>query len=63
MRLMLQLLSWAALGATIVPPVSYLAGATTLDAVKAWMLGATVVWFLVTPLWMGRDEQGTRDQG
>jgi hypothetical protein len=54
MRSVLQLLSWAALAATIVPALYYLAGATSLATLKTWMLWATVVWFMVTPLWMGR---------
>jgi hypothetical protein len=27
-----------------------------LDATKGWMLAATVVWFVATPLWMDRPE-------
>lgn len=55
MRLTLQLISFAALAATIAPPVMFLVSGGSLDAVKVWMLGATVVWFVVTPLWMERD--------
>jgi len=55
MRRLLQAVSWAALAATLVPPVLYLAGQTSLDAVKSWMLGATIAWFVVTPMWMDRE--------
>ena len=51
MRLVLQIISWAALVATIGPPVLYLAGRMTLDQTKLVMLVATIVWFVTTPFW------------
>jgi hypothetical protein len=54
MRLILQLISLAALVATIVPPILFLVGQLTLDPTKWTMLAATLVWFAVTPFWMGR---------
>jgi hypothetical protein len=54
MRLILQLISLAALVATIVPPILFLVGQLTLDSTKWIMLAATLVWFAVTPFWMGR---------
>jgi hypothetical protein len=58
MRRILQVFSWAALGATIVPSVLYLRDGLPLDAVKAWMLAGTVVWFVTAPLWMDRENTG-----
>jgi hypothetical protein len=57
MRLILQLISWAALTATTVPPMLFLSGRLTLADTKTWMLWATVVWFVVTPLWMDREKE------
>lgn len=54
MRIVLQIVSWAALVATIVPPILFLAGRLTLDQSKWTLLLATVVWFATAPLWMGR---------
>jgi len=55
-RRMLQTLSWMALAGTLVPAILYVTGAVTLASVKTWMLAATVVWFVTTPLWMDRHE-------
>lgn len=52
MRPLLQLASWIALAATLVPSVLYLGGSMPLDTVKTWMLAGTVVWFAATPFWM-----------
>lgn len=56
MRRVLQIVSWAALAATIGPSLLYLAGRMTLDQTKFAMIAATIVWFAVTPLWMGRPK-------
>jgi hypothetical protein len=56
MRLALQFLSLAALAATIVPPIMFLIGRISLDQTKWTMLAATIVWFAVTPFWMGRPK-------
>jgi hypothetical protein len=53
---MLQTLSWMALAGTLLPAILYVAGVVTLSSVKAWMLAATIVWFVTTPLWMDRQE-------
>lgn len=57
MRRILQLVSWLALAGIVVPPVLFLAGRMDLDQQKLWMLIATIVWFVATPLWMGRELQ------
>ena len=55
MRRMLQIVSWVACAATILPSVMYLLNKVDLAQVKWLMLLATIVWFVVTPLWMGRE--------
>jgi hypothetical protein len=57
MRRILQALSWTALATTIVPSVLYLSGRVDLPQTKNAMLLATIVWFIVTPLWMGREPE------
>ncbi len=54
MRKLAQIISWLALVGTLVPAIVYLAGSITLPAVKAWMLGFTVIWFVTVPIWMDR---------
>ncbi len=54
-RRTLQGISWLALGLTILPSMLYLAGRMELDPAKWLMLLATIVWFVITPLWMGRE--------
>ncbi|WP_168381011.1 hypothetical protein [Modicisalibacter radicis] len=56
MRLMLQTVSLAMLVLTVLFPMLYLFDAMA-DATMKWsLLIVTVVWFLVTPLWMGRSQ-------
>jgi hypothetical protein len=55
MRRLLQTVSWLSCAASLLPSVLFLIGQMTLDQVKLWTLVATVVWFVVTPLWMGRE--------
>ena len=54
MRIVFQILSWLALAGTLLPSVMFLGGVLELDQVKTVMLVATVVWFVCTPVWMGR---------
>ncbi len=54
LRRILQIISWLALAGTIVPSAAFLAGCMTAGSMKAVMLVATAVWFIATPLWMGR---------
>jgi hypothetical protein len=54
MRLVAQIVSWVALAATILPSFIYFFDGISLETVKAVMLIATVVWFIATPMWMGR---------
>ena len=52
MRRILQVVSWLALAATIVPSILYLGDSMPLATVKTWMLAGTVVWFATVPMWM-----------
>ena len=54
MKLAAKLVSVVALVATIAPPLAFAAGAITLTSMQAWMLAATVAWFIATPVWMDR---------
>jgi hypothetical protein len=56
-RVALQVVSWIALIGTILPSVLFLTDRMSLDASKGWLLGATIAWFIATPLWMGREKQ------
>lgn len=49
-----RMVSLAALIGTILPPVLFFTGHVELDAVKLWMLVATIAWFAATPVWMDR---------
>jgi hypothetical protein len=54
MRKALQTISWISLAAVLLPSVLFMSGSMSLDNVKLIMLLATIVWFIVTPLWMER---------
>ncbi|MCU0961610.1 MAG: hypothetical protein MUF48_16060 [Pirellulaceae bacterium] len=55
LRTLLQLLSWLALLATILPPLLFLTGGIELVQCHVSMLTATFLWFVVTPCWMERQ--------
>ncbi len=57
MRIALQIISAIALVMTVLPSLIYFSGNMELDRVKLLMIVATVVWFAVTPFWMGKKEQ------
>lgn len=57
MRQMLQLISAIALCLTIFPSLLYFAGRVELGTMKWLLMAATVIWFVVTPLWMGREKK------
>lgn len=60
MRRLVQTISWIAIIGTILPSVLYLFDVVSLPACKWSMLIATVVWFVATPLWMGRAGPGEK---
>jgi hypothetical protein len=49
-----RIVSWLALGGTILPSMLFFYDQATLDQTKLWMLVATVVWFATAPVWMDR---------
>ena len=56
MRHVAQAVSWLALAGTIVPSIVYLTtNEPALVNMKWVMLVSTVVWFIATPIWMGRE--------
>jgi hypothetical protein len=57
MRLVLQLISWIALAGTLLPSVLFCTGSLSQETVKVIMLISTVVWFIATPLWMGKKQE------
>ena len=57
MRIALQIISAIALVMTVLPSLIYFSGNMELDRVKLLMIVATVLWFAVTPFWMGKKEQ------
>lgn len=59
MKLILQIISWVALGLTVLPSILFFWGSMELDTVKVTMLVATILWFVATPFWMGKKEDET----
>ncbi|MCY2993596.1 MAG: hypothetical protein NTY19_37815 [Planctomycetota bacterium] len=57
LRRVLQTISWLACIGTVVPAVLFFLDRISLDQVKTSMLVVAVVWFVVTPLWMGREQK------
>ena len=51
----LELVSFLGLGATILPALIYFARLIDLNAVQWSAFIGTVLWFVATPIWMGRD--------
>ncbi|MHC4905895.1 MAG: hypothetical protein ACYTFX_05190 [Planctomycetota bacterium] len=51
-----QIISWLCLVVLIMPSVLFLVGKLpSLDQVKLIMLIATIIWFIITPLWMWKE--------
>ena len=63
LRPVLQLISALALLGTILPSVLFFADLMTLSQCTAAMLVATIVWFVATPLWMGRARKSAGQEG
>lgn len=57
-----KIISLVALLVTTVPSVLYFYGLISLDVVKPLALVGTIVWFIATPIWMGRKLDPTSDQ-
>ena len=52
MKRVAQIISYLALGATLLPAILFFADQLALPTAKLWMLVAALVWFAATPLWM-----------
>ena len=52
MKRIAQAFSAVALVATLVTPCLFFADRLSLAAMQQWLLGATILWFVATPLWM-----------
>lgn len=59
LRPILQFISTTALLGTILPSVLYFTGSLALPQCQHAMAIATIIWFLVTPLWMGRKPEAS----
>jgi hypothetical protein len=47
-----QIISWLALGGTLLPPCLFFADRLSPAATQGWMLLAAVIWFVAAPVWM-----------
>lgn len=59
MRIIAPAASYLILVGVMVPSILFYAGKMDLDQVKLWMMMMTVAWFVVTPLWMGRETKAS----
>ncbi len=59
MKIVLKIVSLLALLLTVLPSILFLMGSVELKQVKLLMLIATIVWFVVTPLWMWKKEDNS----
>ena len=57
MKILLSLVSYASLALLTLPAFFFLSGSLSLDTVKLLMLIATILWYVVTPLWMDQKKQ------
>jgi hypothetical protein len=61
-RRILQAISWLACLGTVVPSLMYFGDLVSLKEMQFSMLVAALVWFAVTPLWMGHQRAGQSDE-
>ena len=52
MKRIMQIISYLALAATLLPAVLFFGDQIELPLAKLWMLVAALVWFVATPIWM-----------
>jgi hypothetical protein len=55
MNQLAKLASWIGLAATAAPCLLFYFNAIDLNAMKTITLIGTLVWFIATPIWMGRE--------
>jgi len=60
-RLWAKIGSWISLAALIAPALLFLTGRMALDRVKLVMLIATIIWFIMAPLWMWNNDAKTQE--
>jgi hypothetical protein len=51
-----KLVSLIALVVTVAPSLLYFSGMISIESMKWIALAGTIVWFVSTPTWMGRDK-------
>lgn len=56
MKSIASLISLIALSLTLLPSLLFYTGSLDLDQVKDLCLVGTIIWFVVTPFWLGRRE-------
>lgn len=54
MKTVAQFISALALVAILLAAALFFTDRLTLATTQTWLLGATLAWFVATPLWMGR---------
>jgi len=54
MKKIAMVVSFIGLAGVVLPPVLFFMDKMPLGMMKGWLLGATLVWFASTPLWMER---------
>jgi hypothetical protein len=52
MRRLAQMVSFGALGATFLPAALFFTDTLPLPQAQAWLLAASLIWFLTAPFWM-----------
>jgi hypothetical protein len=52
MKRIAQIISYLALAGTLLPALLFFTDKLELPLAQLWMLGAALVWFVATPLWM-----------
>ena len=52
MKLLAQIISFVALGATVLAPMLFFYDNLSLPQTQVWLLLSAGVWFLATPFWM-----------
>ncbi|GIW99088.1 MAG: hypothetical protein KatS3mg111_2421 [Pirellulaceae bacterium] len=55
MQMLLRIVSLVALGLVLVPSMMYFGGMVALAIVTRLALIGTLIWFVATPMWMGRE--------
>jgi hypothetical protein len=62
MKLIAKSISLFALSATILPSFFYFSGAIGHDTLKWTALVGTLIWFIVTPFWMGSPAEHSHEE-